>query len=154
MKTGRRFNLSDAANAKRHRDKQAKEDAKRYSPVVNKCSLGALKAKKKPDYSKIGQVKYSKGMGSGFYLTAEWRKLRFEVISERRIQTGGIASCVICGASMQDGIKIHVDHILPRSKFPQLELVKSNLQVLCEPCNVGKGASYKTVKSGHLSVKG
>lgn len=29
----------------------------------------------------------------------------------------------------------HVDHILPRSRFPQYELDISNMQVLCEHCN-------------------
>jgi len=34
--------------------------------------------------------------------------------------------------------QIHVDHIKPRSKFPELELVFDNLQVLCDDCNIGK----------------
>lgn len=33
---------------------------------------------------------------------------------------------------------IQVDHIKPRSKYPALELVESNLQVLCKQCNHGK----------------
>ena len=33
---------------------------------------------------------------------------------------------------------VHVDHIKPRSKYPKLALVKSNLQVMCEDCNLGK----------------
>lgn len=39
-----------------------------------------------------------------------------------------------CGASK----RIHVDHIFPRSKYRHLELDFSNLQVLCEGCNVEK----------------
>jgi 5-methylcytosine-specific restriction endonuclease McrA len=34
---------------------------------------------------------------------------------------------------------MHVDHIKPRSKYPHLALRESNLQVLCEACNLGKG---------------
>lgn len=30
-------------------------------------------------------------------------------------------------------------YIRPRSRFPELELDLSNLQVLCEDCNLGKG---------------
>ena len=37
------------------------------------------------------------------------------------------------------GVRVHVDHIKPRRLFPSLALVESNLQVLCEVCNHGKG---------------
>ena len=43
-----------------------------------------------------------------------------------------------CGASRESGDKIHVDHILPRSKFPDLALEFSNMAVLCETCNIAK----------------
>ena len=33
---------------------------------------------------------------------------------------------------------MHVDHVKPRSKFPELALDLSNLQVLCNLCNVAK----------------
>ena len=33
---------------------------------------------------------------------------------------------------------MHVDHIKPKSTHPHLALVKSNMQVLCEDCNMGK----------------
>lgn len=32
---------------------------------------------------------------------------------------------------------IHVDHIKPRSTFPQLEMDINNLQILCVDCNMG-----------------
>lgn len=44
--------------------------------------------------------------------------------------------CSICGASAQEGARLHVDHIIPVSKGGKSEL--SNLRVLCERCNVGK----------------
>ena len=44
-----------------------------------------------------------------------------------------------CGKSKKrHGIVIHVDHIKPRSKFPTLSFEFSNLQILCEDCNLGK----------------
>jgi len=49
-----------------------------------------------------------------------------------------------CGQAANQGKKLHVDHIKPRHLFPDLELVKSNLQVLCEDCNLGKGAWDQT----------
>ena len=38
---------------------------------------------------------------------------------------------------------MHVDHIKPRSTHPHLSLDESNLQVLCDDCNVGKSNRYE-----------
>lgn len=67
-----------------------------------------------------------------FYYSRAWLDLRYKAL----IKNDGRCEC--CGRSKKDGIKLHVDHIKPRSKFPELELVLSNLQVLCEDCNRGK----------------
>ena len=48
--------------------------------------------------------------------------------------------CCICGATAEDGIKLHVDHIKPVAKGGKTE--KSNLRTLCDRCNHGKGAKY------------
>ncbi len=44
--------------------------------------------------------------------------------------------CQICGATVDDGAKLHVDHILPVSKGGTNDI--TNLQILCEKCNLGK----------------
>lgn len=44
--------------------------------------------------------------------------------------------CQICGATVEDGAKLHVDHILPVSKGGTNDI--RNLQILCEKCNLGK----------------
>lgn len=44
--------------------------------------------------------------------------------------------CCICGATANDGVKLHVDHIVPVSKGGKT--VMNNLQTLCERCNKGK----------------
>ncbi|MBO5328569.1 MAG: HNH endonuclease [Clostridia bacterium] len=44
--------------------------------------------------------------------------------------------CQICGSSAQDGVKLHVDHIIPVSKGGQT--MPSNLRTLCDRCNMGK----------------
>lgn len=44
--------------------------------------------------------------------------------------------CKICGATADDGAKLHVDHIIPISKGGKTEM--DNLQTLCERCNLGK----------------
>jgi hypothetical protein len=37
---------------------------------------------------------------------------------------------------------LHVDHIKPVSKYPELKLEFDNLQILCENCNLGKSNIY------------
>lgn len=69
---------------------------------------------------------------SKFYSSREWRHLRYEVLSEKG------NSCQCCGATPKDGARIHVDHIKPRSIYPEIALDKDNLQVLCDDCNIGK----------------
>lgn len=46
------------------------------------------------------------------------------------------AYCKLCGATPQDGAKLHVDHVIPWSKGG--ETIIENLQSLCEKCNIGK----------------
>lgn len=45
-------------------------------------------------------------------------------------------TCKICGATAKDGAKLHADHIIPISEGGKT--VMSNLQTLCERCNIGK----------------
>ena len=74
-----------------------------------------------------------------FYLSDAWRALRY-----RALKLHG-AACQCCGATAKSsGRPLHVDHIKPRSKFPHLELEITNLQVLCEDCNLGKSAHDDT----------
>lgn len=71
----------------------------------------------------------------GFYSTREWLELRYAILKKYK------ATCMCCGATRADGTQIHVDHIKPRFKHPELALDINNLQVLCAECNRGK--SYK-----------
>lgn len=73
-----------------------------------------------------------------FYESDAWKRLRYQALKIH----GAICQC--CGATRADGVKIHVDHIKPRSKYPHLELELNNLQILCEPCNIGKSAIDET----------
>jgi uncharacterized protein (TIGR02646 family) len=66
-----------------------------------------------------------------FYASLSWKKVRYQALQ----QTGGKCQC--CGARGRD-ISLHVDHIKPRSKYPELALDINNLQVLCADCNIGK----------------
>lgn len=95
---------------------------------------------RKKSFSKFdNRPVYKKGMKDDFYKTREWRNLRWEVLEKY----GG--NCSICGRNNKDhGVIIHIDHIKPRSKYPELELKLDNMQVLCEDCNIGKGAKLQT----------
>lgn len=44
--------------------------------------------------------------------------------------------CQICGSTAKEGVKLHVDHIIPVSKGGKTTV--DNLQTLCERCNLGK----------------
>jgi 5-methylcytosine-specific restriction endonuclease McrA len=68
-----------------------------------------------------------------FYASEEWRRLRYRALRESK------GCCALCGRTQREhGVVLHVDHIKPRSRFPSLELDLSNLQILCEDCNLGK----------------
>jgi len=73
-----------------------------------------------------------------FYQSDPWRDVRY-----RALVLHG-AQCQCCGRTPRHGVVLHVDHIKPRSKYPELELDISNLQVLCEDCNLGKLARDET----------
>ena len=60
--------------------------------------------------------------------------LRYDVMKRDNFK------CVICGASREDGVKLHVDHIKPVSKGGKTEM--SNLRTLCQDCNLGKHDKY------------
>lgn len=113
-----------------------------YQPSVIKASKRKQRAKKNRTARRIkavlerGQdIRYRHGMGSEFYLTREWRGLRWKVL----IASDG--KCSMCGRGKLDGVRLHVDHKVPRSLAPHMELQRDNLQVLCNDCNLGKGAS-------------
>ena len=62
----------------------------------------------------------------------KWLRVRYQAL---KLSNG---KCVLCGLSAKDGIKLHVDHIKPKSKFTHLAYNVNILQVMCEMCNVGK----------------
>lgn len=44
--------------------------------------------------------------------------------------------CQICGRTQADGVKLHIDHVIPIAKGGKT--VKENLRTLCDQCNLGK----------------
>jgi len=84
-----------------------------------------------PKYSHplLGKTEYK-----DFYNSTAWKQLRYLALKNNGVL------CQCCGAKAGNGVQIHVDHIKPRSRYPELELCLDNLQVLCSDCNIGKGA--------------
>lgn len=79
-----------------------------------------------------------------FYKSWDWRKLRMEALKIHGPR------CQCCGSGRGDvdiggnPVRIVVDHIEPLSRRWDLRLVLGNLQILCDECNMGKGAWDKT----------
>ena len=48
--------------------------------------------------------------------------------------------CVLCGRTAKEGVKLHVDHIVPVAKGGLT--VPENLRTLCDSCNLGKRDKY------------
>jgi len=92
--------------------------------------------KLKPSKSDLKQNKENYKSRQDFYISREWRSLRYEALRN----SDGCCQC--CGVKAGKGIVLHVDHIKPRSKYPDLELSLDNLQVLCEDCNLGKSNKW------------
>ena len=79
-----------------------------------------------------GFTRGTKEEADSFYRSAEWGQMRYKAL----VVYG--KKCVCCGATPETGAVMHVDHIKPRSKRPDLELNINNLQILCAQCNIGK----------------
>jgi 5-methylcytosine-specific restriction endonuclease McrA len=77
-------------------------------------------------------------VSADFYQSLEWLTLRHRVLRKSR------GWCELCGHRGDGRNPLQVYHIKPKSKFPHLALVESNLQVLCKNCNRGKGNTDST----------
>lgn len=98
---------------------------------TQKINGGKSPKKKKKSAKKKPTTKRS------FYQSWEWKRLRYKILQEYD------SVCMCCGATaLQE--RIVVDHIKPRSKYPELALDEDNLQVLCNSCNMGKSNDDET----------
>lgn len=105
-------------------------------PQLHRVQPGQLTNQSK----KVARAKMRRraNLRKDFYESREWRETRYMAL-----QLCG-AKCQCCGRSRTDGVILHVDHIKPKSLFPELALVLNNLQVLCEDCNLGKSNKDQT----------
>jgi len=76
-----------------------------------------------------GENEFIKRQDGCFYNTPEWRKFK------RKIHAMYGFTCMKCGLTDKSNC---VDHIKPRSIFPELEYEIDNMQILCRMCNLLK----------------
>jgi 5-methylcytosine-specific restriction endonuclease McrA len=98
-----------------------------YQERQQKLEERAVAKRRKVPKARSGEWSYH---NDPFFGSEAWQRLRYEVLA-----TYG-AICMCCRSSKGS---MHVDHIKPRSKRPELALTFENLQVLCRECNKGKG---------------
>lgn len=131
-------------------------DCERLSPVINSeiiCYVYYSSPKGRNNYSKSNSYSFSIIDAQYFNLqkrdyleqTVKYKrqkernklsaKLRYKILERDHHR------CQICGRSVSDGVKLHVDHIKPISKGGLT--IESNLRTLCEDCNWGKSDEYE-----------
>lgn len=69
-----------------------------------------------------------------FLRSWEWTALIYKALKKYS------RACMCCGSTERPC----VDHIKPRSKYPELALTFDNLQILCNLCNKGKSNTDET----------
>lgn len=106
-----------SASRKNQYSKTAKYDYSAFAPIFEEAKN--LIEKKKSRKYKIKKERAK--------LTDS---LRYDILKRDGFR------CQICGATADDGVKLHIDHILPVSKGGLT--VTNNLRVLCDKCNLGK----------------
>lgn len=75
--------------------------------------------------------------------SGNWKYLRSKVLELQGER------CLCCGKKEDE---MHIDHIKPKSRYPHLQYMIDNLQVLCPDCNRAKSYTKETDyrKSDHL----
>mgnify|MGYP001594291912 CR=1 FL=1 len=94
--------------------------------------------KKRPTIRGQIVVKLQEKYGKSFYTSERWIYLRYRVLDRSN------GRCELCGRGKGEGAILHVDHIKPKSVFPELQYKIENLQVLCNFCNIGKADGEPT----------
>lgn len=121
---GTGFQAWDFATNKRPRCRECQKEKK--LPRKNTRRASPTERKRRRTYRRQTQK---------FFLSEGWRQLRYMAFKIHG------RKCLVCSSTEN---VLHVDHIKPRSKYPELEYDIKNLQVLCEDCNLGKGVGDET----------
>lgn len=125
---------SQKGRAKKSRaEKKANAFVEQISSGLEKSINRGSRSKKK-DLEKDVESSDAAYIASNDFLSSyEWRKVRMQALKLHG------AKCMCCGDTPANGAIMNVDHIKPRKLFPSLALELTNLQILCGPCNHGKG---------------
>lgn len=94
-------------------------------------ALNGRRFKHRPKKKRTKRTRQKQRKQETFYNSKEWRELRYQALKLHGRR------CLCCGQKAPN-VQLHVDHIKPRSKFPELEFDINNLQILCKDCNLGK----------------
>ena len=63
-------------------------------------------------------------------------------LNKEALRRSTSGKCMYCESRMEHNSFSHVEHIKPKSKFPELEFVWDNLGFSCEWCNTNKSDKY------------
>lgn len=121
--------VATLANIRPAKGKRGKADRARRWQWLDQKLMEDERLNLLPEYSSEKKRRVS---NKDFYKSQEWREIRYRVLSRSK------GKCELCNRGSQNGVILHVDHIKPRSKYPELALSERNLQVLCDDCNLGK----------------
>ena len=85
----------------------------------------------------VKKIRKSGGIvnNESFYLSDQW------ILLKRKVYKLYGKGCMKCKSVSGE---THIDHIMPRSLYPSLELDIHNLQILCKKCNMEKSNKNST----------
>ena len=154
---GDKGNMDDSGNPFRNQDGSAKRgyanSASAWDRAHSKPVITPRRPKENPFLDQFGMPRkgYEKsaaawrqtcpsttGQKGKFYQSSDWKRIRHDALKSSE------GRCDLCGRPASRSVRLHVDHIIPRSVRPDLALDINNLQVLCADCNLGKGNSDST----------
>jgi 5-methylcytosine-specific restriction endonuclease McrA len=113
-----------------HKDQKRASRQKR----VRKSRRGNVKKEQLIEMPKL-RISPKEFDKKSFYTSPEWREVRYWIFERDG------RKCACCYSTKST---FHIDHIKPISIYPELRLECSNLQVLCEDCNMGKSNKFET----------
>lgn len=70
----------------------------------------------------------------------QWLQVRKAWVKLHPPNHQGYYICALCGRWVPEKV-MELDHIVPRSRAPELRFVLENLQPTCHACNTTKGSS-------------
>ena len=80
------------------------------------------------------------------YSSKAWRDLRQRILDRDSRQCQIRLPCC-------EGWATHVDHIIPRSEAPELQLTPSNLRAACRACNLYLGGKHGAGRTPRSSAR-